>query len=156
MEEIKTLFSQIEEILISKRPEYHKSLAKPASSEMVQKLLMKLNIKDLPEAELFFKWHNGQKEFDSFINNCMLIKLSQAKEAYEVILENSGSSLLPILDQGSGDYICINPSNRKIEYYSGNYASSEEIAPSLTKFLRMIISAYQEAGDDADYSALFI
>jgi len=109
------LLIKIEEELKSNFDEVSNSLQISATDEQIGLLKNSLSINDFPqELEKLYKWHNGQVGFYSLNqdDNRTFLPLEEVVEAWkflsdpmEDIQEPWSKSWIPILYNGSGDYL---------------------------------------------------
>lgn len=149
------------------RPEFYSELNNPLTENEIQALEESYNITLPADLRELYKWKDGQKCSDSFVNNSMFMSLEavldSAKEMTEMIgndfdIENWwNESWLPIFHNGGGDHICYDmggtftdQKGQLIEFWHVDN-DRDVIAPNLRSFIEAINQFYQtKAATDYD------
>jgi cell wall assembly regulator SMI1 len=128
-ENLKSLLSSIDKWLAENRPDYYAQLQKGASEKELTDLETQFNIK-LPESfKVLYKWRNGQENrcFASIFGNYQFMSLQWIVSTKESLDGMIGTDFedpewwkrewLPFLDNGGGDYICLDAIGRIIKFW---------------------------------------
>lgn len=146
---LKTILGELEAFLKENRPDYYRTLKKGTTSSKINATLKKHNLPEVPELNLLLNWHNGQNDFDSLVDNHMLMSVGAIMEAIEIVNED-GFRLIPFMDNGGGSYICVTADTHHIVQYYADEDDIAELAENMHKFMEKVYKAYARAIKDGD------
>lgn len=156
---IAELVAQLDLKLSEIRPDYYKKLNQGISSDTISALEEKYNRKLPDELKTLYMWKNGQKGYNSFINNsCFLpleVVLKNAEELNKMIGKDFqrenwwNENWLMIFENGNGSGLCIDlkgvftsKPDQIIEFWSKS-SGRNVLYPNLETLLQKILEMYE-------------
>ncbi|PJJ60473.1 cell wall assembly regulator SMI1 [Hymenobacter chitinivorans DSM 11115] len=161
-----TLLTRLDALLQQRRPAYYATLNPPATAAELAAFEAEFGLMLPAELRLWFGWHDGQRGFESFVQNNCLQSLSSAADTMRVnreLLEDGDfvanwwqPGWVPFLENGGGDHVCVDLSGtftghagQVLEHWH-DWEARPVLFPDLTAWLTAVVQAYEMAGEGGE------